>query len=181
MGSLTCLSSIQIESDAEIGGIKRNNNEAKLILANAVQHVGQSIKIWFADLEQDVKAKKRVLRKVGMKLEGDEGQYDTWVLDAQRGRIGTSRAILTYALKLFPERRDLLRLAADLEKTHGTPSSLDTPLSRAVGHVPYAEVLWLMRAERWMQGDVAGAREVLVKAFDTNSESEQIWLVAENG
>jgi hypothetical protein len=36
-----------------------------------------------------------------------------------------------------------------------------------------------MRAkERWMQGDVEGAREVLVKAFDTNPESEQIWLAA---
>lgn len=36
-----------------------------MILANAVQHVGQSVKIWLAaaDLEADVKAKKRVLRK----------------------------------------------------------------------------------------------------------------------
>jgi pre-mRNA-processing factor 6 len=34
-------------------------------LANAVQHVGQSVKIWLAaaDLKQDVKAKKQVLRK----------------------------------------------------------------------------------------------------------------------
>ena len=36
-----------------------------MILANAIQHVGQSVKIWMAaaDLEVDVKAKKRVLRK----------------------------------------------------------------------------------------------------------------------
>ncbi|KAI0310692.1 PRP1 splicing factor, N-terminal-domain-containing protein [Amylostereum chailletii] len=42
-----------------------NNDDAKVILANAVQHVGQSVKIWLAaaDLEHDVKAKKRVLRK----------------------------------------------------------------------------------------------------------------------
>ena len=39
------------------------NDDAKVILANAVQHVGQSVKIWMAasDLEHDVKAKKRVL------------------------------------------------------------------------------------------------------------------------
>ena len=44
---------------------EQNNDDAKVILANAVQHVGQSVKIWLAaaDLEHDVKAKKRVLRK----------------------------------------------------------------------------------------------------------------------
>lgn len=43
----------------------QNNDDAKVILASAVQHVGQSVKIWMAasDLEHDVKAKKRVLRK----------------------------------------------------------------------------------------------------------------------
>ena len=37
----------------------------KMRLANAVQHVGQSVKIWLAaaDLEHDPKTKKRVLRK----------------------------------------------------------------------------------------------------------------------
>lgn len=43
----------------------QNNDDAKVILANAVQHVGQSVKIWLAaaDLEHGVKEKKRVLRK----------------------------------------------------------------------------------------------------------------------
>jgi len=43
----------------------QNNEDAKVILANAVQHVDQSVKIWLAaaDLEHDAKAKKRVLRK----------------------------------------------------------------------------------------------------------------------
>jgi hypothetical protein len=37
----------------------------KVVLANAVQHVGQSVKIRLAaaDLEHDASAKKRVLRK----------------------------------------------------------------------------------------------------------------------
>jgi len=36
-----------------------------VVLAKAVQHLPQSVKIWLkaADLETDVKAKKRVLRK----------------------------------------------------------------------------------------------------------------------
>jgi len=43
----------------------QQNDDAKIILANAAQHVGQSVKIWLAaaDLEHDVKAKKRVLRR----------------------------------------------------------------------------------------------------------------------
>ena len=37
----------------------------KIILANAVQHVGQRMKVWLtvAGLESELKAKKRVLRK----------------------------------------------------------------------------------------------------------------------
>ena len=43
----------------------QNTDDAKIILANAVQHVGQSVKVWLtaAGLETEPKAKKRVLRK----------------------------------------------------------------------------------------------------------------------
>ncbi|KAN0094985.1 PRP1 splicing factor, N-terminal domain containing protein [Tylopilus felleus] len=309
-----------------------NRDDAKIILANAVQHVGQSVKIWLAaaDLEQDVKAKKRVLRKalenipnsvriwketvnletsvsdarillsraveviplsvelwlalarletperakavlnkarksvptsheiwiaagrlleqeatadpdkpvearnkeldvvdrtieagvrelrrhqvlltreqwlkeaercetegsprtceaiikatVAMEVE-EEDRLDTWVADAEsaeaRGMVGTSRAILAYALKVFPDKRHLWRKAADLEKAHGTRESLDAVLTQAVHYCPQAEVLWLMSAkEKWLAGDVPAAREVLEKAFIANPESEQIWLAA---
>src|SRR5258708_15026907 len=48
----------------------QNNDDAKVILANAVQHVGQSVKVWLAaaDLEHDMKAKKRVIRKGAVPL-----------------------------------------------------------------------------------------------------------------
>ncbi|KAJ7873267.1 PRP1 splicing factor, N-terminal-domain-containing protein [Mycena olivaceomarginata] len=306
-----------------------NNDDAKVILANAVQHVGQSVKIWMAaaDLEHDVKAKKRVLRKalehipnsvrlwketvnlessaadarillsraveviplsvelwlalarlesperaksvlnkarkavptsheiwiaagrlleqearnksdaereaelavvdktivagvkelrrhqvlltreqwlkeaercetegsprtceaivkatVGMEIE-EEDRLDTWVGDAEsaeaRGMVGTARAILAEALRVFPGRKSLWIRAAELEKANGTRESLDAILSRAVDHCPQAEVLWLMAAkEKWMAGDVPAAREVLERAFVANKESEQIWLAA---
>ena len=32
--------------------------------------------------------------------------------------------------------------------------------------------------EKWMAGDVAGARSILEEAFVANPESEQIWLAA---
>ncbi|KAH9936195.1 PRP1 splicing factor, N-terminal-domain-containing protein [Fomitopsis serialis] len=308
-----------------------NNDDAKVVLANAVQHVGQSVKIWLAaaDLEHDIKAKKRVLRKalehipnsvrlwketvnlesnpvdariilsraveviplsvelwlalarletpekakavlnkarkavptsheiwiaagrlleqeayatekpegkrneelevvdktiaagvrqlrahgvlltreqwlkeaercesegsprtceaivkatVAMEVE-EEDRLDTWMSDAEsaepRGHVGTARAILAYALKVFPDKRALWRRAADLEKAHGTRESLNAILERAVHHCPQAEVLWLMWAkEKWLAGDVPAAREVLERAFVANPESEQIWLAA---
>ncbi|KAJ7499175.1 PRP1 splicing factor, N-terminal-domain-containing protein [Mycena latifolia] len=306
-----------------------NNDDAKVILANAVQHVGQSVKIWMAasDLEHDVKAKKRVLRKalehipnsvrlwketvnlessaadarillsraveviplsvelwlalarletperaksvlnkarkaiptsheiwiaagrlleqeaqaksgsereaelavvdktivagvrelrrhqvlltreqwlkeaercetegsprtceaivkatVGMEIE-EEDRLDTWVGDAEaaeaRGMVGTARAVLAEALRVFPGRKSLWIRAAELEKANGTRESLDAILSRAVDHCPQAEVLWLMAAkEKWIAGDVPAAREVLERAFVANKESEQIWLAA---
>lgn len=119
---------------------------------------------------------------IAMELE-EEDRLDTWVGDAEsaesKGMVGTARAVLAYALKVYPDRRSLWRKAADLEKLHGSADSLDAILSRAVHHCPQAEVLWLMAAkEKWLAGDVPGARRVLEQAFVANPESEQIWLAA---
>jgi len=60
---------------------------------------------------------------IGMEIE-EEDRLDTWLSDAEsaeaKGMIGTARAILAYALKVFPDRRILWQRAADLEKAHGT-------------------------------------------------------------
>ncbi|KAF9546672.1 hypothetical protein CPC08DRAFT_648976 [Agrocybe pediades] len=119
---------------------------------------------------------------IGMDVE-EEDRLDTWVSDAEavetKGRVGTARAILAFALKVYPDKRSLWRRAAELEKAHGTRESLDAILERAVVHCPQAEVLWLMAAkEKWLAGDVPAAREVLERAFVANPESEQIWLAA---
>ncbi|KAK0440011.1 PRP1 splicing factor, N-terminal-domain-containing protein [Desarmillaria tabescens] len=107
---------------------------------------------------------------VGMELE-DEDRLDTWMGDAEsaegRGMVATARAILAYALKVYPDRRALWQ------------QGLDELLGRAVECCPQAEVLWLMAAkEKWLAGDVPGARGVLERAFIANQESEQIWLAA---
>lgn len=136
---------------------------------------------------------------VGMEVE-EEDRLDTWVGDAEsaeeRGKIGSARAILAYALKVFPDRRMLWEKAAALEKIHGTRyvrslpdqslssksifrESLDAVLERAVHHCPQAEDLWLMSAkEKWLADDVPGARQVLERAFSSNPDSEKIWLAA---
>ncbi|KAI5119400.1 hypothetical protein M0805_005943 [Coniferiporia weirii] len=119
---------------------------------------------------------------VGMEVE-EEDRLDTWIGDAEsaeeRNMIGSARAILAYALKVFPDRRMLWEKAAGLEKAHGARESLDSVLARAVHHCPQAEDLWLMSAkEKWLADDVPGAREVLENAFVANPDSEKIWLAA---
>ncbi|KDQ20970.1 hypothetical protein BOTBODRAFT_100573 [Botryobasidium botryosum FD-172 SS1] len=119
---------------------------------------------------------------IGMEVE-EEDRESTWVGDVEaalgKGRIGTARAVLAYALRVFPDKKSLWRRAADLEKDHGTRDTLETILAQAVRYCPQAEVLWLMFAkEKWLSGDVPGARSVLEQAFVANPESEQIWLAA---
>jgi len=161
---------------------------------------------WFKEAETcEAEASPRTCEAIikataSMDIE-EEDRFDTWLEDAEsaesRGSIGTARAIIAYALRVFPDRKTLWRRAADLEKAHGTRylfqltssfpdsdrfafrESLEDILSRAVHHCPQAEVLWLMWAkEKWMGGDVPGAREVLEKSFVANPESEAIWLAA---
>ena len=56
---------------------------------------------------------------------------------------------------------------------------MEAILAQAVKYCPQSEVLWLMSAkEKWVAGDIDGARTVLEAAFDANPESEQIWLAA---
>lgn len=60
---------------------------------------------------------------VAMDVE-EEDRFDTWIGDVEsaegRGRVGTARAVLAYALKVFPDRKALWWRAAELEKAHGT-------------------------------------------------------------
>ncbi|KAG8897540.1 hypothetical protein FRB99_008100 [Tulasnella sp. 403] len=143
---------------------------------------------WLAEAEKcEVEGSPRtceaiVKATVAMDVE-EEDRESTWVGDVEaalsRDRIGTARAILAYALRMFPDKRPLWRRAAELEKAHGTKETLEAILAQAVKYCPQAEVLWLMYAkEKWVSGDVPGAREVLEQAFVANPESEQIWLAA---
>ncbi|KAG8743588.1 hypothetical protein FRC10_011735 [Ceratobasidium sp. 414] len=123
-----------------------------------------------------------VKASVAMEVE-EEDRYDTWVGDAEsalsRGRVVVARSVLAYALRVLPDRRELWRRAADLEKIHGDRASLDAVLTQAVKFCPQAEVLWLMSAkEKWLAGDVMAARRTLEQAFVVNPESEAIWLAA---
>ena len=125
-----------------------------------------------------------------------EDRRRTWLADAdemaRRGSTETARALFAELQREFPAREDVWLEAAKLEKAVGGSGSggsgggsggsserLDALLRRAVTYCPRAEVLWLMAAkEKWLGGDVPGARGVLAEAFAANPDSEAVWLAA---
>jgi pre-mRNA-processing factor 6 len=114
-----------------------------------------------------------------------EDLVSTWMDDAetclaqQPPALHTARAILAYALERFPGKKRLWQQAAMLEKEYGTAETLEARLREGVQACPRGEVLWLMYAkEKWLGGDVPGARDILLQAFQANPQSQQIWLAA---
>lgn len=121
---------------------------------------------------------------IGQGVEAED-RLKTWMDDADYcltlhpPAVHTARAILNYALEIFPHKKSIWWQLANLEKEYGNASSLEDVLKRGVQHVPRAENLWLMAAkERWMAGNVPDARTILMEAFQANPKSEQIMLAA---
>lgn len=138
-------------------------DNAKIILANAVQSLPQSVNIWLdaAALEQDVNAKKRVLRK------GELGQCQ------QLGRMRRADDLFALsALEMVPNSVKLWRNTVNLEDD---PADARLLLSRAVEVVPLSVELWLAlaRIERPEK-----ARAVINKARKTIPTSHEIWIAA---
>jgi pre-mRNA-processing factor 6 len=114
-----------------------------------------------------------------------EDRKKTWMDDAETcltyvpPAVETSRAILSYALEVFPTKKSIWQQAAMLEKEFGNAESLENKLQEGVKNCPQAEILWLMAAkEKWLSGNVPGARALLIQAANNNPKSEQIWLAA---
>ena len=123
-----------------------------------------------------------IKQTIGLGVEQEDSQR-TWADDASgalsRGSVATARAILAHSLAFFPTKSGLWMQAVDLEKKHGTSSSLDEVLAAASERLPQHEFFWLLRAkEQWLGGNTDKAREILTNAFVANPNSETIWLAA---
>ncbi|KAI8824841.1 PRP1 splicing factor, N-terminal-domain-containing protein [Fimicolochytrium jonesii] len=114
-------------------------DNAKVILAQAIRHVPQSVKIWSkaCDLESDPKGKKRVLRR---------------------------------ALEFIPNSVKLWKAAVSMEED---PDDARILLSRAVECIPLAIELWLALARL---ESYENAVKVINKARAKNPTSHEIWL-----
>ena len=114
----------------------------------------------------------------------DKTRKNTFQDDAatcvSKGFFATARSIYNYALKQFPTKKSLWISAAELERSHGTTESTAEILKEGVEHCNASEYLWQMYAKHtWTEGkDVAGAREILARAFKYLQSSEAIWLAA---
>ncbi|KAL1586090.1 hypothetical protein WHR41_04790 [Cladosporium halotolerans] len=120
---------------------------------------------------------------LGWTLDEDDDRKQIWLDDAKasigRGKFETARAIYSYAIRVFYNRKSVYLAAADLERNHGTKAALWQVLEKAVEACPTSEVLWMQLArEKWHSGAVDEARKVLGLAFQQNPGNENIWLEA---
>jgi pre-mRNA-processing factor 6 len=120
---------------------------------------------------------------LGWQLDEDDDRKDIWLADAKgsigRGKYETARAIYAYTLRLFYHKKSVWLAAAELERNHGTRDALLQTLKDATEACPKSDVLWMQYArEKLHVGDINDARLVLAKAFQHNSDNEDIWLAA---
>ncbi|KAJ3189197.1 Pre-mRNA-processing factor 6 [Gaertneriomyces sp. JEL0708] len=138
---------------------------AKVILAQAVRQVPQSVKIWMkaCDLETDTKAKKRVLRralefipnsvkiwKVVVSLEEDPDDarillsravdcvplaVELWLALARLENYENAKKVLNKARLANPTSHDIWISAAKLEEANANEQSVDMIIRRAVDHL----------------------------------------------
>lgn len=115
------------------------NDNAKIILANAVQHLPQSVNVWLAaaDLEGDTPSKKRVLRKA---LEYIPNSVKLWKaavsLEEQKS---DARALLSRAVELIPLSIELWLTLARVE----TPARARQVLNKARKAIPTSHEIWI--------------------------------------
>ncbi|KAG0250987.1 hypothetical protein DFQ27_009106 [Actinomortierella ambigua] len=170
-----------------------NGKDVDTLVANAVRRLSMMESALTRDqwIEEAEKCEKNGFIKtcqaliratIGMGIE-EPDLKSTWMEDAESAIVhqsyDTARAIYAHALRTFPAKKSVWRRAILLEKAHGTKESLEELLARSITFCPHAEFLWLMGAkEKWLGGDVPGARAILDAAFLANPNSEQIWLAA---
>ncbi|KAJ7097220.1 PRP1 splicing factor, N-terminal-domain-containing protein [Mycena belliarum] len=118
------------------------NDDAKVILANAVNSLQQSVKIWLraADLEADPNVKKRVLRKAldsiphSVRLWKEAINLETSASDA--------RLLLARAVEIIPQSVELWLALAKL----GSSEHAKGVLNKARKAVPTSHEIWIAAA-----------------------------------
>ncbi|KAI9322825.1 PRP1 splicing factor, N-terminal-domain-containing protein [Dichotomocladium elegans] len=122
---------------------------AKIILANAVRHLPQSVKIWLkaVDLETDSKAQKRVLRRA---LEFIPNSVKLWRAAVNmEENPEDAKVLLSRAVELVPLSVELWLALARLE----TYDNARRVLNKARAAVPTSHEIWIAAARLEEQHD----------------------------
>lgn len=141
-------------------------DNAKIILANAVIHLNQSVKIWMkaADLENDANSKKRVLRK---SLEYIPNSVKLWKeLVNLEESPEDARTLLGGAVEAIPGSVELWLALARLSD----PKDAEKVLNRARISVPTSHEIWIAAArlvEQQGEADDGMSGDALQKKVDT--------------
>ncbi|KAI1724194.1 tetratricopeptide repeat domain-containing protein [Ditylenchus destructor] len=114
---------------------------AKTIVANAVRHIPQSVRIWLkaADLEQDKKGKRKVLRKA---LEQIPHSVRLWKAAVDLEDPEDARQLLTRAVECCPTSTELWLALAKLE----TYENARKVLNKARENIPTERQIWISAA-----------------------------------
>ena len=178
--------------------LEESQNQPSTVISNIISKAVQSLMIkheaaisreqWLAEAEATERANAPltsaaiIQHTIGLNVEELDRQR-TWSDDARRclenKSVKTARAILSHALQAYPTKKRLWTQAVELERKHGTSTSLDEVLDAACQRLPNEELFWLVRAkEQWTSSSVDKARDILRQAFQNNPDSEEIWLAA---
>ncbi|KAJ3023170.1 Pre-mRNA-processing factor 6 [Thoreauomyces humboldtii] len=139
-----------------------NTDNAKVILAQAIRHIPQSVKVWTkaCDLESDTKGKKRVLRRalefipnsvkiwkaaVSMEEDPEDARIllsraveciplavELWLALARLEKYDIAKKVLNKARLANPTNHDVWISAAKLEETNDNDKGVDMIIRRAV-------------------------------------------------
>ncbi|KAI1705808.1 tetratricopeptide repeat domain-containing protein [Ditylenchus destructor] len=133
---------------------------AKTIVANAVRHIPQSVRIWLkaADLEQDKKGKRKVLRKA---LEQIPHSVRLWKAAVDLEEPEDARQLLTRAVECCPTSTELWLALAKLE----TYENARKVLNKARENIPTERQIWISAA----------------RLEETRGEKKRVGALIENG
>mmetsp|Transcript_31144 Transcript_31144/g.75951 ORF Transcript_31144/g.75951 Transcript_31144/m.75951 type:complete len:978 (-) Transcript_31144:272-3205(-) len=178
---------------AKLEEANENYQNVDTIIGKAVQSLAAHQVVidresWLQEAEKAERSQSKITCQaivrttIGIGIDEQDSKM-TWLNDAEhyqsKGSVETTRAIYAHLLAQFPGKRKIWEKAAQFERQYGDSKTLDALLGKAVHYCPKAEVLWLMWAkEKWVSGDVDGARDILQRAFAANTDSEEVWVAA---
>ncbi|XP_032815124.1 pre-mRNA-processing factor 6 [Petromyzon marinus] len=136
-------------------------DSAKAVVANAVRHLPQSVRTWIraADLETDLKAKKRVLRKA---LEQVPNSVRLWKAAVELEEPDDARILLSRAVECCPTSVELWLALARLESYENARKVLN----KARENIPTDRHIWITAAKlEEANGNTAMVEKIVDRAI----------------
>ena len=167
-GYLTSLSSMRVNTDSEVGDIKK----ARLLLGSVTSTNPKHAPGWIAAaLVEEVAGKMVAARKIILSgCEACPDAEDVWLEAVRLHPPDSAKTILAQAVKHLPKSVKLWVKAADLETTDAAKRIV---LRRALEFVPNSVILWKTAIQ--LEG-VSDAKIMLARAVECIPQSLDMWL-----